>query len=379
MADNLGATYPTAATAPKPRDAVPARPSHRFGHRKDAVLLMALGVALLVTALAALGIGAVPIGLGGVAAILVEPLGITLPWGHTDSERTVLETIRAPRVALGALVGAGLGVAGAAMQGLFRNPLADPALVGVSSGAALAAVSMIVLGATVFKAWSGWLGLYALPVAAFAGGVLATLVVYRFANVGGRTVVASMLLAGIAVNAIAAALTGALTFIADDAQLRTLTFWTLGSLGGASWERVGIVFTFLLIPLILIPRHARALNALLLGESEAMHLGYDLERLKRRIVLLVALCVGAAVSMTGIIGFIGLVVPHLIRLAIGPDHRALIPASALLGATLLLLADLLARTAVAPAELPIGIVTAAIGGPFFLWLLGRRQQGSGWR
>ncbi|MGF1547819.1 MAG: FecCD family ABC transporter permease [Thiotrichales bacterium] len=352
------------------------RPYH--GHRREAVFLMALGVALALTILAALGAGAVTMGPGSVAAIALDAAGITAPWEFSESQRTILAAIRAPRVTLGILVGAALGVAGAAMQGLFRNPLADPALVGVSSGAALAAVAMIVLGATMFESWSAWFGLYALPLAAFLGGVVATLVVYHFANVGGRTVVATMLLAGIAVNAIAMALTGALTYIADDAQLRTLTFWSMGSLGGASWARVGVVAAFLVIPLALIPRYARALNALLLGESEAQHLGYDLERLKRHIVLLVALCVGAAVAMTGIIGFVGLVVPHLVRLAIGPDHRALIPASALLGATLLLLADLLARTALSPAELPIGIVTAAVGGPFFLWLLGRRRQRGGW-
>jgi iron complex transport system permease protein len=265
------------------------------------------------------------------------------------------------------------------MQGLFRNPLADPGLIGVSSGASLAAVVTIVLGSTVFGAWGDALGAFLLPAAAFAGGVLATLVVYRLATRNGQTSVATMLLAGIAINALAGAGTGLMIFIADDDQLRDLTFWTLGSLGGATWTRLAVVGPCLLGGMLAAPLLSRSLNALLLGESEARHLGIRTERVKQVVILLAAGVVGAAVAVSGVIGFVGLVVPHLLRLAVGPDHRVLVPGSAFLGGALLLGADVLARTIVAPAELPIGIVTALVGAPFFLWLLLRdRKRGVGY-
>lgn len=188
-----------------------------------------------------------------------------------------------------------------------------------------------------------------------------------------------MLLAGIAINVLTNAVTGLLTYVANDEQLRTLTFWIMGSLGGATWQQIKVAVPLMLLAILLIPFQARALNALLLGESEAVHLGYNLEWVKKSLITLVALCIGVAVSISGIIGFIGLITPHLIRLAIGPDHRLLLPLSALLGASLLLASDLLARTIVAPAELPIGIITAIVGGPFFLWLLVKqRRHGGGW-
>ena len=282
-------------------------------------------------------------------------------------------TIRLPRVVLGAFVGAGLAVSGAAMQGLFRNPLADPGLIGVSSGAALAAVSIIVLGDTVMPEVLSGLGLFLLPGAAFIGGLVATLVVYRVSRVADRTVVATMLLTGIAVNALAGAGIGVLSFVATDAQLRTMIFWSLGSLGGSMWTSVWALVPCMVAATCLI-RQARALNVMLLGEAEAGHLGISVERLKHRTVLLVALAVGAAVAVAGMIGFIGLVVPHLVRLTLGPDHRYVLPGSALLGASLLLGADLVARLLIAPAELPIGIVTAAVGAPFFLWLIVRQRR-----
>lgn len=284
--------------------------------------------------------------------------------------------IRAPRVALGMLVGAGLAMTGATIQGLFRNPLADPGLIGVSSGAALAAVSVIVLGATAFQGLSHTLGAYTLPLAAFIGSLLVTGLVYRLANVEGRTDIATMLLAGIAINALLGAATGLLTYAANDAQLRTLTFWLMGSLGSATWTQVFTALPLILLPVLILPWFAPALNAVLLGEAEAGHLGFNLERIKQVLIILVALIVGTAVALTGVIGFVGLVVPHLLRLAFGPDHRLLLPASALLGASLLLLADLIARTVVNPAELPIGIITALLGGPFFLWLLNRYRYRS---
>ena len=269
------------------------------------------------------------------------------------------------------MVGAGLAVSGALMQGLFRNPLADPALVGVSAGAGLAAAAVIVLGDGLVRALGlpGPLPYAVLPAAAFLGGLAATLGLYRVATRSGRTSVATMLLAGIAFGALSGAMTGLLVYASDDRQLRDLTFWSLGSLGGASWAKVAATAPAILPVLAAVPFLGRGLNALVLGEAEAFHLGIPVERLKRTAILLVAVAVGASVAAAGVIGFVGLVVPHALRLAIGPEHRRLLPASALLGGALLVLADVAARLAVAPAELPIGIVTALVGAPVFLWLL----------
>ena len=307
-------------------------------------------------------------------AILGKGLDLTLPWDFESHHEAIVLSIRLPRILLGILIGGGLAVAGAAMQGLFRNPLADPGLIGVSSGAAVAAVATIVLGATVLDFATQALGPFALSIAAFGGGAATTLLVYRLSLVHGTVSVSTMLLAGIAINAVAGAITGVFTFVADDAQLRSLTFWSMGSLGGATWPAVAAAAPFTGLATLAVLRYARPLNALLLGEAEAGHLGCNVERLKRSVVLLVALSVGAAVAVAGIIGFVGLVVPHLLRLTLGPDHRFLLPGAALLGASLLLGADLIARTLVAPAELPIGIVTAIIGGPFFMYLLQRGRR-----
>jgi len=352
----------------------------RAQHRRRARLVLGgLVVLLLGAAGASLALGAVTITPGQVAAILADQVGLSLPWAFETRQALVLTAIRVPRVLLAIGVGGGLAVSGAVMQGLFRNPLADPGLIGVSSGASLAAVVTIVLSSTLLGAWSDWLGAFLLPAAAFGGGVIATLIVYRLATRNGQTSVTTMLLAGIAINALGGAGTGLMIFIADDDQLRDLTFWTLGSLGGATWTQLAVVGPCLLGGMLVAPLLARPLNALLLGESEARHLGIRTERVKTLVVLLAAGVVGAAVAVSGIIGFVGLVVPHLLRLSVGPDHRVLVPGSALLGGTLLLGADLLARTIVAPAELPIGIVTALVGAPFFLWLLLRdRKRGVGY-
>ncbi len=369
-----------APTLEKSQHAAVAPASSLLSRRRWRGRLALGGLALLLlgTAVASVGVGAVAIAPGQVLAILADRVGIALPWGFEARQAMVLWGIRLPRVVLGVVVGAGLAVSGAAMQGLFRNPLADPGLIGVSSGAALAAVVVIVLGGTLAGGLSATLGATLLPAAAFAGGALATVVVYRLATAGGRTSVATMLLAGIAINAVAGAGTGLMTFIADDDQLRDLMFWTLGSLGGATWQSLAVVAPCILVCVGAAPFLARPLNAMLLGEAEARHLGVETQRLKRLVIALSALAVGAAVAVSGIIGFVGLVVPHLLRLALGPDHRTLLPGSALLGGALLLGADLLARTVVAPAELPIGIVTALVGGPFFLWLLLRqRRRGAG--
>lgn len=322
--------------------------------------LILLGVFLMVSCLLAASIGAVSI-----------PVQDLVMGNLSDQQMAVLTSIRLPRVSLAVIVGVGLAVSGAAMQGLFRNPLADPGLIGIATSAALAVAAVIVLAGPL----SGLLGLYSLSVAAFLGALAACFIIFRLAKLTGRVSVSYMLLTGIALNALCAAGVGFLTFLSNDEQLRTLTFWTMGSLGGALWPSVLVAATIIIPAGIILVRNARELNLLLLGENEARFLGVDEERLKRRIILCTAMAVGAAISVSGIIGFVGLVVPHLVRLTLGPDHRLLIPASGVLGAILLLLADTLARTLVSPAEMPVGILTSLIGGPFFLWLLVKQYAG----
>lgn len=292
---------------------------------------------------------------------------LTDPGGRASTYASVIWDLRAPRVLLALLVGAALAIAGAAMQGLFRNPLADPGLVGVSSGAALAAVAAIVFASSITLDQN--LMPLVTPAASFAGGLLAAWLAARLASAGGQTRTATLLLAGLAINAIAGAGIGLLTQISGDAALREVTFWLFGSLAKAGWAELSIGAPLLLIILVLLPREARALDALLLGEAEAEHLGIDVEALKRRVTTLVVLAVAVSVALAGVIGFIGLVVPHLLRLVLGPEHRGLLPSAALGGAALLASADLAARSWLAPAELPVGILTALIGGPFFLGLL----------
>jgi iron complex transport system permease protein len=336
---------------------------------------LALGLALATLAalvLASLLGGAIAVPLGEAFHVFLRALTGAGSEGRHD---LVILHIRLPRTALAMMVGAGLALSGAIMQGLFRNPLADPGLVGVSAGAALAAGITIVLGDVFLAPLLGKLPFAILPAGAFLGGLTSTIVLYVIATRQGRTSIATMLLAGIALGALAGALSGFLAYLSDDRQLRDLTFWSLGSFGGASWTKVLTVAPILLPLMLAAPRLARGLNALALGEAEAFHLGLNVQRIKAMAILLVALAVGASVAVAGMIGFVGIVVPHLVRLILGPDHRILLPASALGGALLLLAADILARLVVSPAELPIGIITAGIGAPFFLWLLLRRGGG----
>lgn len=337
-------------------------------------LFITLGLLLVLVLWLSLALGPVSLPLGDTLRAALRLLGLPLAADATVQQaELILSQIRMPRTLLGLAVGMVLALCGVAMQGLFRNPLADPGLVGVSSGAALGAALAIVGGAA-FGGLPEAFAPYLLSACAFVGGLLVTALVYRLGRRDGQTHVATMLLAGIALTALAGAAIGLFTYLADDATLRTLTFWNLGSLNGASYARLWPLLLATLAVALWLPRRARALNALLLGESEARHLGFDVERLKRELVFCTALGVGAAVAAAGLIGFIGLVVPHLMRLLVGPDHRLLLPASALAGASLLLLADLVARLALAPAELPIGIVTALIGAPFFLYLLVRGRS-----
>lgn len=345
-----------------------AGPAGGRGARR--LLLPGLVVLACAAVLASLGVGAVAVPPGAVIAILLGHAG----FGTADIlplHDAVVTGLRLPRTLLGFGVGAALAVGGAMIQGLFRNPLADPGLVGVSAGAALAVAAVIVLGVP-GVAVLGLLGPAVLPGAAFLGSLAATLLVARLARREDATPVATLLLTGIAVNAIAAAGTGFFIHASDERQLRDITFWTLGSLGGATWTSVAVFSPFALLACGAAWRLRGVLDALLLGEREAALLGHAVERGKLLIVVLTALAVGASVAAAGGIGFVGLVVPHVVRLAAGARHAVLLPACALLGGSFLLGADLLARTATAPAELPIGLITGLVGGPFFLWLLSRR-------
>lgn len=350
----------------------PAAPPAREGRAR--ILLVALVLLLVVAVLVGAGAGALPVPVASVLGVLLHKLGLSTSLAFEPQQEAVVWAIRLPRVLLAVLVGAALGLAGAAMQGLFRNPLADPSLLGISAGASLAAVAVIVLEEKVLNMVSalpgaGGAGAYVLPLAAFAGACVATVFVYRVSRRGGRVRVSTMLLVGIATNGLAGAITGLFTYAATDAQLRSITFWGLGSLGGATWPTIAMLVPFLLVPLLFLPRLGKALNLLALGEEQAAHLGLPVARIKWQVIGLTTLAVGASVAMVGTIGFLGFLVPHVLRLLGGPDHRFVLPASALGGALVLLLADTLARTAVAPAELPIGILTALLGAPVFLWIV----------
>jgi iron complex transport system permease protein len=322
------------------------------------------------------GVTLLALGIGAVRVPPAQVLSALFGWHDealTDTMRTVVQTVRLPRVLQGLLAGSALAVSGVLLQALFRNPLADPALIGVSAGAALGAVAVIVLGATLLVGVSRVLGVWTLPLAAFAGALLTALLVFALARRDGVLDPTTMLLCGIAINALTGAGIGLLTYLASDEQLRNLTFWSLGSLGAATWGSLMGMAPVALVLLVGAPLLARPLNALLLGESEALHLGIAVERLKRWVITLAAAGAGAVVAVCGVIGFIGLIAPHMARLLAGPDHRVVLPLAALLGASLLTAGDLIARVAVRPAELPIGILTALLGAPFFLWLLRRRE------
>lgn len=341
--------------------------------RRRAILSIVLMVAgCIAIAIIAIGAGALHIPPGRALVALwqamTHPASVPL-----DRDTMVVANIRAPRVLLGFGVGAALAVSGALMQGLFRNPLADPGLIGVSGGAGLAAAVVIVLGDRLLA--PATVPFHMLPLGAFFGALASTLAVYAIANRSGRASTNVMLLAGVALGAFAGALTGLLAYISDDRQLRDLSFWSLGSLNGTTWTKTMIVLVMVAPLGLAMPMLARGLNALAFGEAEAFYLGAPVERVKRLAVVVVALAVGASVAAAGMIGFVGIVAPHMVRLVVGPDHRLLLPLSMLLGGGGLVAADALARTMVAPAELPVGILTAAVGAPFFLWLLLRRRAG----
>ncbi|MGV3551471.1 FecCD family ABC transporter permease [Rhizobium sp.] len=343
------------------------------GARALAFGLPALSLLALVTLLLSVMTGA--------SAASVTALIKNLLLGNPDTsvqalrDRIVIFDVRMPRAALGFLVGAALAATGATMQGLFRNPLADPGVLGVSSGASLGAVSTIVLGGTALAPLGAVLGIFMLPVMAFFGALAVTYILYRLGRRDGETQIATMLIAGIAISALGMAGTGLLIYMANDSQIRDITFWSLGSLAGSTWQKVAVAAAVILPALLTLPFLARGLNAFTLGEAAAFHMGVPVERFKRVAIVMVAAATGVSVALSGGIVFIGMIVPHLIRIAAGPDHRFLLPASALLGGSLLVAADMITRVIVAPAELPIGILTALLGAPFFLWILLRDRSG----
>lgn len=324
--------------------------------------------------LAALALGTVTFGLGASLSALLD----NLSGDNTSQAAVIIGEIRLPRVLLAALVGAILASSGAAMQGLFRNPLADPSLIGVTAGASLGASFAIVGGSGLMVGggglMTGWFGLTLVSTGAFTGGLLAVILVYRLATSDSGTSVATMLLAGIAITALAGAVGSILEFYSSNDTLRRISLWRMGGLDGASYERLAVAAVIATLVTSTLPRFATALDALLLGESEARHLGIDVDRCTRRLIIIVAVGVGASVALAGTIAFVGLIVPHMVRMLSGPSHGALLRNSALAGAVLLVLADLLARVLLAPTELPVGIVTAVIGVPFFIVLLRQRGQ-----
>lgn len=338
------------------------------------ILFGILSVALLVIVLCSLMIGPLSFspwqGIRTLAALIAPAQFYDINPTHL----MVMQSLRLPRTLLCLLVGANLAVCGAMMQGLFRNALADPAIIGVSSGAALGAAAAIFLSSLYFPFINGLNQELLVAIFAFIGGIGVTFLVLNIASARHGTSVSVMLLAGIAVTALSGAGIAMLSYFADDTVLRNIVAWQLGSLVGANWIMVTLCAVVTVTLLLLLKPLAKPLNALLLGESEARHLGVNVEWLKYTLIVLTALAVGVSVACVGLIGFVGLVVPHLVRLMVGPDHRHLLPLSALLGASFLLLADLLARTLFMPIELPVGVVMGCIGAPFFIFLLLKQKQ-----
>ncbi|WP_327117012.1 iron ABC transporter permease [Nocardia sp. NBC_01730] len=351
---------------------VTAAPKSRGRSRVTIVFAVAI-VGLIVLALASAAIGQVPTTPAEVAGSVLHRIG--LEWGpmpaHPAGEVTLWQ-VRFPRVVLAMLVGAALATAGALLQGVFANPLAEPGVIGVSAGAAVGAGTVIVVGGAFVAAWS-------VAAAAFVSGLATTLLVYVLARSNGRTEVVTLVLTGVAINAFAGGLIALLLFVASPAARDQIVFWQLGSLNGATWESVGVVACLAFVGVAASVLIAPRLDLLALGESAARHLGVDVERLRRNVIVVVAVLATAGVAFTGIILFVGLIVPHLVRMLVGPGHRVLIPLSAIVGAVVLLAADVTARSLVDNADLPLGMLTSLIGGPFFFWLLRRtRARSGGW-
>ncbi|MFC0531853.1 FecCD family ABC transporter permease [Phytohabitans kaempferiae] len=340
---------------------------------RRAALLLGLGAGLVVLCLVAAGTGQVRVPPAEVLGSLTHRLGLDIgPMPSAPQGENALWVVRFPRVVLAVIVGASLGCAGALMQGLFGNPLAEPGVIGVSSGAAVGAATAIVAGVSTLGGWT-------VAAAAFAGGLAAALLVYSMSRAGGRTEVVTLVLTGIAVNAVAGALIGLVMFFGDADAVRAIAFWQLGSLAQATWGSVGTTLPCAVAGIAAALFAARRLDLLALGDQQARHLGVNVERLRIALIGVTALLAASAVAFTGVISFVGLVVPHLIRMVAGPGHRLLLPASALAGAAVVVGGDLAARTLIEYQELPLGVLTAVVGGPCFFWLLRRtRSRAGGW-
>jgi len=339
--------------------------------RPNGALLLILGLALLgVTIVVSFGIGPLSLPPATVVHAIGAQLCLIDPGNLTTRELSVVWDLRIPRALLGAMVGASLAMAGTGLQGLFGNPLADPGVVGVTNGAALGAVAAIVLGVTAFGSWT-------IPIAAFLGGVLATVAIYLLAGPQRGSGTAMLLLVGIAIGALCSAAIGFFTYIASDSELQSLVFWQMGSLANANWLQLVSALPIFLIGSAALLTLATPLDMLALGERPAQHLGLDVKRSRLLLIASSALLVAGAVAFAGAVGFVGLVVPHLVRLVIGPGHRWLLPLSAVVGALLIVIADTAARSLDPPAEIPLGLFSAALGAPFFLWLILRRTPKQG--
>ena len=324
---------------------------------------------LLILLIIGVSYGPVKITIFNVLVIIFQEFGFLKDIFISDINKIVLLDIRLPRVVLGAIVGLALGTSGAILQGLFRNPLVDPGFIGVSSGAAVGAMFAILFTQVIQLYFWKFLIPFILPILAIIGSFITTILVYKMSKVDGKTNIMTMLLSGIAVNAISGSIIGLFVSVSSDIQLRSFTFWTLGGLDNADWFVVFLTALFVTIPLIMVFKMKYELDIFMLGDSEAHHLGLNVELLKKKIILMSSIMVGISVSFCGMIGFIGLVTPHLVRLFIGPKHKLLIPGAALLGAIILSLSDLIAKSIIAPAQLPLGVITSAIGAPFFIWLI----------
>ncbi len=342
----------------------------RSGVRRPpgALVGVLLAAALLAVIVLSFGIGPLKVAPGDVLRIVLAQLGFTDGSALNPRDVAVVWNLRIPRALMGALVGAALALAGAGLQGLFGNPLADPGVVGVSHGAAVGAVAAIALGATGLGEWT-------IPVAAFTGGIVSTTLIYLLARPGRGTGTVTLLLVGIAVGAACSVVIGFFTYRASSSQLQSLVFWQLGSLGSASWSDLAAALPVFIVGLIGMLMLATPLDMLALGERQAQHIGLDVKRARALLVVCSALLVGAAVAFAGTVGFVGLVVPHAVRMIVGPRHRWLLPLAALLGAILIVIADTLARTLDSPAEIPLSLFSMALGAPFFLWLVMRQQPG----
>lgn len=349
-----------------------ARPA-AFGRGRalrPAIILAVLAASLVAAIVVATALGAVALPFGDTFRIVLGKL-TGAAWVDDSPSTSIIWSVRLPRVVMAGLVGFALGSTGAAMQGLFRNPMASPDVVGLSAGASAGAVAAIFLGQQAVSPWS-------VPFAAFAGGLVATLLVYALSTQRGRTDTATLLLAGMAVSSLCSAAISLVYHFVDDGLLRQAVFWLMGNLRGKTWEHVAVVSPFVLLGFVALWAYARDLNMMLGGDEDAKSLGVPVERVRFHVLILVALAAGASVSAVGMIGFIGLIVPHTLRPLMGPDHRWLLPASGIGGATLLILADLVGRIIFSPVELRPGIVTAFLGVPFFLYLVVRRREMVRW-